>query len=60
MALFADQGLLEYCFYGPQSKGAPQSGPSDLPAGLAKLRDSVMGKRENPSSLAALFGNSRL
>lgn len=34
--------------------------PTELPAGLAKLRDSVAGKRESPSSLAALFGHSRL
>jgi len=54
------RGLLEFCFYGPQSKGEPMSGPTELPAGLAKLRDSVAGERESPSSLAALFGNSRL
>ena len=54
------RGLLEFCFFGPQSKGEPMSGPTELPAGLAKLRDSVAGERESPSSLAALFGNSRL
>ena len=54
------RGLLEFCFHGPQSKGEPMSGPTELPAGLAKLRDSVAGERESPSSLAALFGNSRL
>lgn len=56
------RGILEYCFYGPQSKGKPQAGPSELPGhGLAKLRDSVAaGPRGSGASVAALLSNAKL
>ena len=60
------RGLLEYCFYGPMSRGKPQSGPSPLTPGLAKLRDEIgayvsqHGEQQGGSSMEALFRESKL
>lgn len=55
------RGILEFCFYGPQSRGKPQSGPSPLPPGLERLKESVKGgKKGAGASMAAIFSNSKL
>ena len=53
------RGIFEFCFYGPQSSGKPQSGPTALSPGLEKLKQGVAsGPAGAGASMAALLSNS--
>ena len=60
------RGLLEHCFYGPMSRGKPQSGPGELSPGLARLRDEIgehvkeHGAQKGGSSMEAIFAEAKL